>query len=191
MTRTRNPSPRSVRRRRGQFPDAPPVTTAARAKSHTRLLSDRPNNRLPMPITPRPTRSSARPSGGRHKIAPFWLLACDFASCSPESMWRSRDRVRDGQATIPLRAWQRPTPPADATGAIPCQGRRPRLSTLFLADHYLGPAGPAGRAHPAPDLAPSRRWPAAAAHKRGLRIGCRCSASISRAAVLAKERATL
>src|SRR5215468_1310556 len=66
-------------------------------------------------------------------------------------------------------------------------------STLFLADHYLGP-GPARRAAHTPeqDLAPIAAMAAAAALSRTLRIGCRVFCiDYHVPAVLAKEAATL
>jgi probable F420-dependent oxidoreductase len=66
-------------------------------------------------------------------------------------------------------------------------------STLFLADHYLGP-GPAQRAARTPrqDLAPIAAMAAAAAHTETLRIGCRVFCiDYHVPAVLAKETATL
>jgi probable F420-dependent oxidoreductase len=66
-------------------------------------------------------------------------------------------------------------------------------STLFLADHYLGP-GPARRAAHTPqqDLAPIAAMAAAAAVTRTLRIGCRVfCVDYHVPAVLAKEAATL
>jgi probable F420-dependent oxidoreductase len=66
-------------------------------------------------------------------------------------------------------------------------------STLFLADHYLGP-GPAQRAARTPrqDLAPIAAMAAAAAVTETLRIGCRVFCIDYHApAVLAKEAATL
>ena len=66
-------------------------------------------------------------------------------------------------------------------------------STLFLADHYLGP-GPAQRAARTPrqDLAPIAAMAAAAAHSETLRIGCRVFCiDYHVPAVLAKEAATL
>jgi probable F420-dependent oxidoreductase len=66
-------------------------------------------------------------------------------------------------------------------------------STLFLADHYLGP-GPAQRAARTPrqDLAPIAAMAAAAAVSSALRIGCRVFCIDYHApAVLAKEAATL
>ena len=66
-------------------------------------------------------------------------------------------------------------------------------STLFLADHYLGP-GPARRAAHTPrqDLAPIAAMAAAAAVTRTLRIGCRVFCiDYHVPAVLAKEAATL
>ena len=66
-------------------------------------------------------------------------------------------------------------------------------STLFLADHYLGP-GPAQRAARTPrqDLAPISAMGAAAASSRQLRIGCRVFCiDYHVPAVLAKEAATL
>ncbi|CDO85797.1 luciferase [Mycobacterium triplex] len=66
-------------------------------------------------------------------------------------------------------------------------------STLFLADHYLGP-GPAQRAARTPrqDLAPIAAMAAAAAHTETLRIGCRVFCiDYHVPAVLAKEAATL
>jgi probable F420-dependent oxidoreductase len=66
-------------------------------------------------------------------------------------------------------------------------------STLFLADHYLGP-GPAQRAAHTPrqDLAPIAAMAAAAAVSETLRIGCRVFCIDYHApAVLAKEAATL
>jgi probable F420-dependent oxidoreductase len=66
-------------------------------------------------------------------------------------------------------------------------------STLFLADHYLGP-GPAQRAARTPrqDLAPIAAMGAAAACSEQLRIGCRVFCiDYHVPAVLAKEAATL
>ncbi len=66
-------------------------------------------------------------------------------------------------------------------------------STLFLADHYLGP-GPAQRAARTPrqDLAPIAAMATAAAISQTLRIGCRVFCIDYHApAVLAKEAATL
>jgi probable F420-dependent oxidoreductase len=66
-------------------------------------------------------------------------------------------------------------------------------STLFLADHYLGP-GPAQRAARTPrqDLAPITAMAAAAAYSEKLRIGCRVFCiDYHVPAVLAKEAATL
>ena len=66
-------------------------------------------------------------------------------------------------------------------------------STLFLADHYLGP-GPAQRAARTPrqDLAPIAAIAAAAAHTTTLRVGCRVFCiDYHVPAVLAKEAATL
>jgi len=66
-------------------------------------------------------------------------------------------------------------------------------STLFLADHYLGP-GPARRAAHTPeqDLAPIAAMAAAAAVTSTLRIGCRVfCVDYHVPAVLAKEAATL
>jgi len=66
-------------------------------------------------------------------------------------------------------------------------------STLFLADHYLGP-GPAQRAARTPrqDLAPIAAMAAAAAFSETLRIGCRVFCiDYHVPAVLAKETATL
>jgi probable F420-dependent oxidoreductase len=66
-------------------------------------------------------------------------------------------------------------------------------STLFLADHYLGP-GPARRAAHTPeqDLAPIAAMAAAAALTSTLRIGCRVfCVDYHVPAVLAKEIATL
>jgi probable F420-dependent oxidoreductase len=66
-------------------------------------------------------------------------------------------------------------------------------STLFLADHYLGP-GPAQRAARTPrqDLAPIAAMAAAAACSDSLRIGCRVFCiDYHVPAVLAKEAATL
>lgn len=66
-------------------------------------------------------------------------------------------------------------------------------STLFLADHYLGP-GPAQRAAHTPrqDLAPIAAIAAAAAHTTTLRVGCRVFCiDYHVPAVLAKEAATL
>jgi probable F420-dependent oxidoreductase len=66
-------------------------------------------------------------------------------------------------------------------------------STLFLADHYLGP-GPAQRAAHTPrqDLAPIAAIAAAAAHTSTLRVGCRVFCiDYHVPAVLAKEVATL
>jgi len=66
-------------------------------------------------------------------------------------------------------------------------------STLFLADHYLGP-GPAQKAARTPrqDLAPIAAMAAAAAYTETLRIGCRVFCiDYHVPAVLAKEVATL
>jgi probable F420-dependent oxidoreductase len=66
-------------------------------------------------------------------------------------------------------------------------------STLFLADHYLGP-GPAQKAARTPrqDLAPIAAMAAAAAYSETLRIGCRVFCiDYHVPAVLAKETATL
>ena len=66
-------------------------------------------------------------------------------------------------------------------------------STLFLADHYLGP-GPAQRAARTPrqDLAPIAAMGAAAAVSQTLRIGCRgFCVDYHAPAILAKEAATL
>ena len=66
-------------------------------------------------------------------------------------------------------------------------------STLFLADHYLGP-GPAQKAARTPrqDLAPIAAMAAAAAFSETLRIGCRVFCiDYHVPAVLAKEAATL
>ena len=66
-------------------------------------------------------------------------------------------------------------------------------STLFLADHYLGP-GPAQKAARTPrqDLAPITAMAAAAAYTETLRIGCRVFCiDYHVPAVLAKETATL
>ena len=66
-------------------------------------------------------------------------------------------------------------------------------STLFLADHYLGP-GPAQQAARTPrqDLAPIAAIAAAAAHTKTLRVGCRVFCiDYHVPAVLAKEAATL
>jgi probable F420-dependent oxidoreductase len=66
-------------------------------------------------------------------------------------------------------------------------------TTLFLADHYLGP-GPAQRAAHTPrqDLAPIAAMAAAAAWSQTLRIGCRVFCiDYHVPAVLAKEAATL
>ena len=66
-------------------------------------------------------------------------------------------------------------------------------STLFLADHYLGP-GPAQRAARTPrqDLAPIAAMATAAAVTETLRIGCRVFCiDYHVPAVLAKEAATL
>jgi probable F420-dependent oxidoreductase len=66
-------------------------------------------------------------------------------------------------------------------------------STLFLADHYLGP-GPAQRVARTPrqDLAPIAAIAAAAAHTTVLRVGCRVFCiDYHVPAVLAKEVATL
>src|SRR5260370_104174 len=65
-------------------------------------------------------------------------------------------------------------------------------STLFLADHYLGP-GPAQLAAriPRQDLAPIAAMAAAAAHSEALRIGCRgFCIDYHVPAVVAKEAAT-
>jgi probable F420-dependent oxidoreductase len=66
-------------------------------------------------------------------------------------------------------------------------------STLFLADHYLGP-GPAQRAANTPrqDLAPIAAIASAAAYTKTLRVGCRVFCiDYHIPAVLAKEVATL
>src|SRR6201985_3946366 len=66
-------------------------------------------------------------------------------------------------------------------------------TTLFLADHYLGP-GPAQRAARTPrqDLAPIAAMAAAAAVTETLRVGCRVFCiDYHVPAVLAKEAATL
>src|SRR5438067_1254218 len=66
-------------------------------------------------------------------------------------------------------------------------------STLFLADHYLGP-GPARRAAHTPeqDLAPIAAMATAAATTDTLRVGCRVfCVDYHVPAVLAKEAATL
>jgi len=66
-------------------------------------------------------------------------------------------------------------------------------STLFLADHYLGP-GPAQRAARTPrqDLAPIAAIATAAAMTKRLRVGCRVfCVDYHVPAVLAKEAATL
>src|ERR1700759_3730583 len=66
-------------------------------------------------------------------------------------------------------------------------------STLFLADHYLGP-GPAQKVARTPrqDLAPIAAMAAAAAVTQALRIGCRVFCiDYHVPAVLAKEAATL
>lgn len=66
-------------------------------------------------------------------------------------------------------------------------------STLFLADHYLGP-GPAGAntLYPPQDLAPITAMAAAAAWTTTLRIGCRVFCiDYHVPAVLAKEAATI
>lgn len=66
-------------------------------------------------------------------------------------------------------------------------------STLFLADHYLGP-GPAQRAARTPrqDLAPIAAIATAAAATTTLRVGCRVfCVDYHQPAVLAKEAATL
>ena len=66
-------------------------------------------------------------------------------------------------------------------------------STLFLADHYLGP-GPAQKIARTPrqDLAPIAAMAAAAAVTETLRIGCRVfCVDYHVPAVLAKETATL
>jgi probable F420-dependent oxidoreductase len=74
-----------------------------------------------------------------------------------------------------------------------CQVEALGYSTLFLADHYLGP-GPAQRAAHTPrqDLAPIAAIAAAAAHTTTLRVGCRVFCiDYHVPAVLAKEVATL
>jgi len=78
------------------------------------------------------------------------------------------------------------------TGAIPCARSKTRLFNLFLADHYLVRARPSGRAHPAQDLAPSRRWPRPRPTARPCASGAGCSAStITLPACVGKEAATL
>lgn len=66
-------------------------------------------------------------------------------------------------------------------------------STLFLADHYLGPGPAQARARtPRQDLAPIAAIAAAAAHTTRLRVGCRVFCiDYHVPAVLAKEVATL
>lgn len=66
-------------------------------------------------------------------------------------------------------------------------------STLFLADHYLGPGTAQRAAHtPRQDLAPIAAIAAAAAHTTTLRVGCRVFCiDYHVPAVLAKEAATL
>lgn len=66
-------------------------------------------------------------------------------------------------------------------------------STLFLADHYLGPGPAQGAAHtPRQDLAPIAAIAAAAAYTKRLRVGCRVFCiDYHVPAVLAKEVATL
>lgn len=74
-----------------------------------------------------------------------------------------------------------------------CKVEQLGYTTLFLADHYLGP-GPAQRAAHTPrqDLAPIAAIAAAAAHTTVLRVGCRVFCVDYHApAVLAKEVATL
>lgn len=74
-----------------------------------------------------------------------------------------------------------------------CRVEQLGYSTLFLADHYLGP-GPAQRAAHTPrqDLAPIAAIAAAAAHTTVLRVGCRVFCiDYHVPAVLAKEVATL
>ena len=86
----------------------------------------------------------------------------------------------------------------NATGArewcdFVCRVEELGYSTLFLADHYLGP-GPAQRAAltPRQDLAPIAAIAAAAAHTSVLRVGCRVfCVDYHVPAVLAKEIATL
>ncbi len=75
-----------------------------------------------------------------------------------------------------------------------CKVEELGYSTLFLADHYLGPGpGATGGAHAAAGpRARSRRSPAAAAHTKTLRVGCRVFCiDYHVPAVLAKEAATL
>ena len=74
-----------------------------------------------------------------------------------------------------------------------CKVEQLGYSTLFLADHYLGP-GPAQRAAHTPrqDLAPIAAIAAAAAYTTTLRLGCRVFCiDYHVPAVLAKEVATL
>jgi probable F420-dependent oxidoreductase len=74
-----------------------------------------------------------------------------------------------------------------------CRVEQLGYSTLFLADHYLGP-GPAQRAARTPrqDLAPIAAIATAAAHTTTLRVGCRVFCiDYHVPAVLAKEAATL
>jgi probable F420-dependent oxidoreductase len=74
-----------------------------------------------------------------------------------------------------------------------CKVEELGYSTLFLADHYLGP-GPAQRAAHTPrqDLAPIAAIASAAAHTSTLRVGCRVFCiDYHVPAVLAKEVATL
>ncbi|WP_319452894.1 MULTISPECIES: TIGR03621 family F420-dependent LLM class oxidoreductase [unclassified Mycobacterium] len=74
-----------------------------------------------------------------------------------------------------------------------CKVEELGYTTLFLADHYLGP-GPAQRAAHTPrqDLAPIAAIAAAAAHTTVLRVGCRVfCVDYHVPAVLAKEVATL
>jgi probable F420-dependent oxidoreductase len=87
---------------------------------------------------------------------------------------------------------------ANASGArewreFCCRVEELGYSTLFLADHYLGP-GPAQLAARTPrqDLAPIAAIAAAAAHTTVLRVGCRVfCVDYHVPAVLAKEVATL
>lgn len=74
-----------------------------------------------------------------------------------------------------------------------CKVEQLGYSTLFLADHYLGP-GPAQRTARTPrqDLAPIAAIAAAAAHTKTLRVGARVFCiDYHVPAVLAKEAATL
>jgi probable F420-dependent oxidoreductase len=95
----------------------------------------------------------------------------------------------------PFRFAIQATNAADAAGwrEFVCRVEALGYSTLFLADHYLGPGPAQRRAHtPRQDLAPIAAIATAAAHTTTLRVGCRVfCVDYHVPAVLAKEAATL